>query len=60
MSPYLHYEIVRNRQHEIELRVTEARHVRDLQARSGSTRRSVKSRVGHALAAVGASLAVIR
>jgi hypothetical protein len=51
---------LRTRRHEIEGRVTEARHVRDLLARAGSIGRSVTSRVGHALAAVGASLAVTR
>jgi hypothetical protein len=60
MSPYLHYEIVRARQHEIATRLTEARHVHEVQADAGRTRRFVKSRVGHAIAALGVLLAAGR
>ena len=55
MPPYLHYEIDRARQYEIEARAIRARHAHDLPA---SSRHSVKVRIGRALAAVGVCAAV--
>jgi len=53
MSPYLHYEIVRSRQHEIEARVMRAHHAHDLPTSPGHARRSLKVQIGRAVAAVG-------
>jgi hypothetical protein len=56
MSSYLHYEIARSRQHEIEARAMRARHVHDLPTSSRESRRSIKVRIGRA---AGAALAAI-
>ena len=45
-----HYEIDRAQQYEIKARVIRARHAHDL---PGSSRHSVKFRIGRAVAAVG-------
>ncbi|MGO9908004.1 MAG: hypothetical protein ACLP4R_15515 [Solirubrobacteraceae bacterium] len=54
MSPHLHYEIARVRQNEIAARTLHAHHTTELRATAG--RRTI-SRVGQAVAAVGACLA---
>jgi hypothetical protein len=60
MSPHVQYEIVRAHQQEIASRMAEARHARELQDPAVRTRRSVKSRVGHAIAALSVSFAIGR
>jgi hypothetical protein len=52
MSPYLHYEIARSRHHEIEARVMRPHHAH-VPTSPGHARRSLKVRIGRAVAAVG-------
>ena len=58
MSPFLQYEIARAQQNEIEARVTRAHHRHDLGASSCQSRRSIKFRIGRAVAAVGVCAAI--
>ena len=57
MSPHLHYEIARVRQNEIAARTLHAHHATEVRATAGRSRRSVTSRVGRAVVAVGVCLA---
>ena len=58
MSPHLHYEIARVRQNEIAARTRHAHHATEVRATAGRSRRSVTSRVGRAVVAVGVCLAL--
>jgi hypothetical protein len=57
MSPHLHYEIARVRQNEIAGRTLHAHHAIEPRPTAGRSRRSVTSRVGQAVVAVGLGLA---
>ncbi len=57
MSPHLHYEIARVGQNEIAARTLHAHHAFEQRATAGRSRRSVTSRVGKAVVAVGLCLA---
>ena len=57
MSPHLHYEIARVGQNEIAARTLHAHHALEQRATAGRSRRSVTSRVGKAVVAVGLCLA---
>ena len=57
MSPHLHYEIVRVQQNEIAARTLHAHHTAELGVTAGRSRRSVPSRVGKAVVAIGVCLA---
>jgi hypothetical protein len=59
MSPHLHYEIARIRQHEMEARVMRARHSHDLPTSSRQSRRSIKVRIGRAVAVAGAVIGTV-
>lgn len=57
MSPHLHYEIARVGQNEIAARTLHDHHALEQRATAGRSRRSVTSRVGMAVVAVGVCLA---
>jgi hypothetical protein len=58
MSMYLHYEIARAQQHEIEARMMRARHTHDLRTSSRHSHPGVKFRIGGVVASVGVCAAI--
>jgi hypothetical protein len=56
MSPHLHYEIARTRQHELAIRTIHAHHRHDVDASTGS-RRPIDRRLGQAVVALGVCVA---